>query len=222
MGMCNMVVKDILLRDIYIIACLPCDIFWTLWTLWNLGFVCNYDFVSLSFVPFLKNNFNLTKHNITLSLSYVLLLHFVKPNIHWRLKYLKLFMLHCKNDKQYWFIICLLPLFIMYLLYSIEHYQHTIYIVIASILVFFIFGQAMLRSYKSKFINFLDCWLLFNLIYMYSTMLYLEITVYSILAISSSSWPFLLYWFTHLLPLQDANDSFYNSCDSFRKPMGSN
>ena len=83
-----------------------------------------------------------------------------------------------KNNKQYWFVAHHLLLIIMYLLYSIEPYQHTIYIVIASILVFFIFGQAMLRSYKSKFTNLLDCWLLFNLVYIYFTMQHLEITVY--------------------------------------------
>ena len=91
-----------------------------------------------------------------------------------------------KNDKQYWFVARLLLLIMMYILYSIEPYQHIIYIVIASILFFFIIGQAIFRPYKSNFINLLDCWLLFNLAFIYITTWYLgnmEVTVYSIVAI---------------------------------------
>ena len=90
-----------------------------------------------------------------------------------------------KNDKQYWFVVHRLFLIMMYLLDSIEPYQHTIYIGIALILVFFIFGLAMFRPYKSKFINLLDCQLLFNPGYIYFTMQHLEITGYSILQLSS-------------------------------------
>ena len=172
---------------------------------------------------------------------------------------LLLYVLSSKNNKQYWFVARLLLLIMMYL-YSIEPYQHTIYIGIAFILVFFIFGQAMFRPYKSKFINLLDCWLLFNLVYIYFTMQYLEITIYSILALLLYLMTFFVVLVYHLLlitgqlkrierkvndictkiyqylshcnhnyrygnqrshrlPLQDANDSFYNSCDNFREPM---
>ena len=121
---------------------------------------------------------------LPLLLSYVLLLLFAKSLRHWTRgnEYTRPIFeaIHdpYKNNKQYWFVARLLLLIIMYLLYSIEPYQHTIYIAIASILVFFIFCQAMLRSYKSKFTNLLDCWLLFNLVYIYFTMQHLEITVY--------------------------------------------
>ena len=96
---------------------------------------------------------------LPLLFSYVLLLLFAKSLRHWTRanEYTRPIFeaIHApyKNDKQYWFVARLLLLIIIYLLYSIEPYQHTIYIVIASILVFFIFCQAMLKSYKSKFIN---------------------------------------------------------------------
>ena len=177
---------------------------------------------------------------------------------------LLLYVLSSKNNKQYWFVARLYLLIMMYLLYSIEPYQHTIYIGIAFILVFFIFVQAMFRPDKSKFINLLDCWLLFNLVYIYFTMQHLEITIYSILALLLYLMTFFvvlvyqlllitgqlkrierkvndictkIYQYlshcnhnyrygnqrSHRLPLQDANDSFYNSCDNFREPMlGSN
>ena len=208
---------------------------------------------------------------LPLLLSYVLLLLFAKSLRHWTCanEYTRPIVeaIHApyKNDKQYWFVARLLLLIMMYLLYSIEPYQHTIYIVIASILVFFMFGQAILRPYKSKFINMLDCWLLFNLVYIYFTIQHLEITVYSILAIflffmtffvvlvchllfitgqlkrierkvndiCTKIYQYLLHFNhnnhyhgnqrSHRLPLQDANDSFYSSCDNFREPMlGSN
>ena len=206
-----------------------------------------------------------------LLLPFVLLLLFGKSLRHWTCanEYTRpiLEAIHTpyKIDKQYWFVARLLLLIMMYLLYSIEPYQHTIYIAIASILVFFIFGQAMFRPYKSKLINLLDCWLLFNLVYIYYTMQHLEITVYSIIAIFLFFMTFFVVLVYHLLfitgqlkrierkvndictkiyqylshfnhnyhycgnqrshrlPLQDANDSFYNSCDNFREPMlGSN
>ena len=172
-----------------------------------------------------------------------------------------------KNSKQYWFVARLLLLIIMYILYSIKPYAQDIYIAIASILFFFIIGQATLRPYKSNFINLLDCWLLFNLTFIYITiwyLRYLEMTVYIIVAILLFFVTFFMilvyhilfitrqlqkverkindtctrisqYFlqFTHMqnhgnqrshrLPLQDANDSFYDSCDNFREPiMGSN
>ena len=202
-----------------------------------------------------------------LLLPYVLLLLFAKPLRHWTCvnEYTRpiLEAIHApyKNDKEYWFVARLLLLIMMYLLYSFEPYQHTIYIAIASILVLFIFGQAMFRPYKSNFINLLDCWLLFNLAYIYFTMQHLEITIYSILAIFLFFMTFFVVLVYHLLlirgqlkkiernvndictkihqylshcnhihryrgnqrshrlPLQDANDSFYNSCDNFREPM---
>ena len=169
-----------------------------------------------------------------------------------------------KNGKQYWFVARLLLLIMMYILYSIEPYAQVIYIAIASVLFLFIIGQAMFRPYKSNFINLLDCWLLFNLSFLYITTWYLghmEVTVYSMTTILLFFMTFciiLVYhilfitgqlkkgerkandictrisqyfsWFnrkyqylgkkgSRRLPLQDANSSFYESCDNFREPL---
>ena len=204
-----------------------------------------------------------------LLLPYVFLLLFVKSLRHWKCvnEYTRpiLEAIHApyKNGRQYWFVARLLLLIMMYILYSIEPYAQVIYIVIASILVLFIIGQAMFRPYKSNFINLLDCWLLFNLAFVYISTWYeghMEVTVYSIV-------PILLFFLTifmvmvyhillitrqlkkvqrkvndictrvslylsgfnqmhkvgnqksHLLPLQDPNDTFYDSCDNFREPI---
>ena len=77
---------------------------------------------------------------LPLLLPYILLLLFAKSLRHWTCanEYTRpiLEAIHApyKNDKQYWFVARLLLLIMMYLLYSIEPYQHTIYIAIASIL----------------------------------------------------------------------------------------
>ena len=208
-----------------------------------------------------------------LLLPYVLLLLFAKPLRHWTCanEYTRpiLEAIHApyKNGRQYWFVARLLLLIMMYILYSVEPYDQVIYIAIASMLFLFIIGQAMFRPYKSNFINLLDCWLLFNLTFVYITtwcLSYLEMTVYGLVAILLfliTSFMILVYHimfitrqlqkverkinnictrisqyflrFTHMhnrgkqrsrhLPLQDANDSFYDSCDNFREPMlGSN
>ena len=205
-----------------------------------------------------------------LLLPYVLLLIFTKPLRHWRYvnEYTRpiLEAIHApyKNGKQYWFVARLLLLIMMYILYSIEPYAHTIYITIASALFFVIIGQAMFRPYKSNFINLLDCWLLFNLVFIYTTTWYLghmEVTVYSIITILLFFMTFFIILVYHILfitgqlkkgerkvydictrisqyfscfnhkyqyhgkkksrrlPLQDANDSFYDSCDNYREPM---
>ena len=201
-----------------------------------------------------------------LLLPYILLLLFAKPLRHWTCtnEYTRpiLEAIHApyKNGKQYWFVARLLLLIIMYILYSIEPYQHTIYIAIASILFLFIIGQAIFRPYKSNFINLLDCWLLFNLAFIYITTWYLgniEVTYYSIVAILLffiTSFVVLVYHILfisgqlkkinrkvndictkisrylshkrnysfqrhHRLPLQDANDSFYDSCHNYRESM---
>ena len=201
-----------------------------------------------------------------LLLCYVLLLLFAKPLRHWTCanEYTRpiLEAIHApfKNGKQYWFVARLLLLIMMYILYSIEPYDQVIYIAIASILFLFIIGQAMFRPYKSNFINLLDCWLLFNLAFVYITtwyQKYLEMTLYGIVAILLfliTSFMVLVYHIlfitgqlrkvvrkindvctrkTHMhnrgkqrsrrLPLQDTNDSFYDSCDNFRESiLGSN
>ena len=204
-----------------------------------------------------------------LLLPYVLLLIFTKPLRHWICanEYTRpiLEAIHAlyKNGKEYWFVARLLLLIMMYMLYSIEPYEHTIYITIASALFFVIIGQAIFRPYKSNFINLLDCWLLFNLVFIYTTTWYLghmKVTVYIIIAILLFFMTFftiLVYhilfitgqlkkerkahdicirisqYFSHLnqkyqyhckkrprrLPLQDANDSFYDSCDNYKEPM---
>ena len=205
-----------------------------------------------------------------LLISYVFLLLFAKPLRHCRCanEYTRpiLEAIHApyKSGKQYWFVARLLLLIMMYILYSIEPYAHVIYIAIASILFFFIIGQAMFRPYKSNFINLLDCWLLFNLSFLYITTWYqgyMEVTVYSIVAILLFFMTFfmvLVYHIlfitgqlkklrrnlidiytrvslhlshfnnnrtnqrSHCLPLQDANDSFYDSCDNFRESLLNN
>ena len=197
-----------------------------------------------------------------LLLPYVLLLVFTKPLRHWTCanEYTRpiLEAIHApyKNGNQYWFVARLLLLIMMYILYSIEPYEHTIYIAIASALFLIIIGQAMFRPYKSNFINLLDCWLLFNLAFIYTTTWYLghmEVTVYiitSIILFFMTFFIILVYhvlfitgqlkkgerkahdictrisqYFSHFnqrsrrLPLQDANDSFYDSCDNYREPM---
>ena len=205
-----------------------------------------------------------------LLLPYVLLLLFVKPLRHWTCanEYTRpiLEAIHApyKNGKQYWFVARILLLIIMYILYSIEPYAQVIYIAIASILFFFIIGQAMFRPYKSNFINLLDCWLLFNLAFVYTTTWYLghiEVTVYSNAAMLLFFITFFIVLVYHILfitgqlkkikrkanyigtritqylsrfnhkyqyhgkkrsrrlPLQNATDSFYGSCDNYREPL---
>ena len=205
-----------------------------------------------------------------LLLPYVLLLFFAKPLRHltcaneYTRPILEAIHAPYKNDKQYWFVARLLLLIIMYILYSIEPYAHVIYIAIASMLFFFIIGQAMFRPYKSNFINLLDCWLLFNLAFIYITTWYqeyMEVTVNSMLAILLFFMTFFMLLVYHILfitgqlnklrrnliviytrvslyllhfnhnhtkqrsyclPLQDANDSFYDSCDNFRESLLNN
>ena len=208
-----------------------------------------------------------------LLIPYVLLLLFAKLLRHWACanEYTRpiLEAIHApyKNGKQYWFVARLLLLIMMYILYSVEPYAQVIYIAIASILFLLIIGQAVFRPYKSNFINLLDCWLLFNLAFVYITIWYqryLEMTLYGIVAIllflitlfmilvyhilfitgklqkvkrnindvsTRISQYFLRFTHkynngnqrSHRLPLQDANDSFYDSCDNFREPiLGSN
>ena len=205
----------------------------------------------------------------SLLLPYVLLLLFAKPLRYWTCanEYTRpmLEAIHApyKNDMHYWFVARLLLLIMMYILYSIEPYAQVIYIAIALILFLFIIGQAMFRPFKSNFVNLLDCWLLFNLAFVYITIWYLkhmESAVYGMVAILlffMTLFMVLVYHimfitgqlkkvrrivcvictrisqyfshFTHMynygiqrshrLPLQDANDSFYDSCDNFREPM---
>ena len=196
-----------------------------------------------------------------LLLPYILLLLFVKPLRHWRCanEYTRpiLEAIHApyKNNKQYWFVARLLLLIMMYILYSIEPYAHVIYIGIASLLFFFIFGQAMFRPYKSNFINLLDCLFLFNLAFVYITIWYLRynmmVTVYSIVPILLFFMTLFMVLICHILfitgqlknlqrkahvicaritqhhskkrprhlPLQNATDSFYGSCDNYREPL---
>ena len=124
-----------------------------------------------------------------LLLPYILLLLFVKSLRHWRCtnEYTRpiLEAIHApyKNGKQHWFVARLLLLIMMYTLYSIEPNAQVIYIAITSILVLFIIGQAMFRPYKNNFINLLDCWLLFNLAFIYITIRHFDITGYGIGAI---------------------------------------
>ena len=205
-----------------------------------------------------------------LLLPYILLLLFAKPLRHWTCanEYTRpiLEAIHdpYKNDKHYWFVARLLLLIIMYILYSIEPYAQVIFIAIASILFLFIISQAIFRPYKSNFINLLDCWLLFNFVFMYITTWYLrhmEVLVFNIAAILllfmtlfmvlvyhilfitgqlkkvqsqfNAIWTRISQHFSHnnhnlnnygnqisrRLPLQDANDSFYDSCHNYREPM---
>ena len=204
-----------------------------------------------------------------LILPYALLL-FAKPLRHWTCanEYTRPIIeaIHApyKNGKQYWFVARLLLLIMMYVLYSIEPYAQVIYIAIASVLFLFIIGQAMFRPYKSNFINLLDCWILFNLGFVYITIWYLghmEVTVYSKIAILLFFMTIFIVLAYHILfitgqikkmrkkitdinikkgqlfshfnrkyqyngnkrsrrlPLQDANDSFYESCDNYREPL---
>ena len=203
-----------------------------------------------------------------LFLPYILLLLFAKLLKHWRCtnEYTRpiLEAVHApyKNDMHYWFVARLFLLIIMYTLYSIEPYAQVVYIAIALLLFFFIIGQTVFRPYKSNFVNMLDCWLLFNLGFVYITTWYLrhmEATVYGIIAIllffmtlfmvlvyhilfitgqlkkvqriahvicTRISQHFLHYTYmnnhsnqrSRRLPLQNANDSFYNTCDNFREP----
>ena len=204
-----------------------------------------------------------------LLLTYILLLLFAKSLRHWTRanEYTRpiLEAIHApyKNSKHYWFVARLLLLIIMYIWYSIEPYSHTINIAIATILLLFIIGQAMFRPYRSNFVNLLDCWLLFNLAFIYFTTWYLqhmEAIIYNIVAILLffvtffmvlayhilfitgqvnkakikviDIWKRISQYFSrfsqmhnsgnrrrHFLPLQDSNNSFYDTCDNFREPI---
>ena len=143
-----------------------------------------------------------------LLLPYVLLLLFAKYLRHWRCtnEYTRpiLEAIHApyKNGKQYWFIARLLLLIIMYILYIIEPYDQVIYIIIASILFFVIIGQAMFRPYKCNFINLLDCWLLFNLAFVYITTWYhgyMEVTLYNMVAVFLFFTTFFMVLVYHIL-----------------------
>ena len=124
-----------------------------------------------------------------LLLPSVLLLLFNKPLRHWTCanEYTRpiLEAIHApyKNNKEYWFVARLLLLIVMYILYSIGPYAQVIFIAIASILFLFIIGQDILRPYKSNVINLLECWILFNFVFVYITTWYLrhmEVIVFNI------------------------------------------
>ena len=140
-----------------------------------------------------------------LLLPYVLLLLFAKPLRHFTFvnEYTRpiLEAIHApyKNDKQYWFVARLLLLIVMYILYSIEPYEYFIYTAIASMLFFFIIGQAIYRPFKNKLINLLDCWLLFNLFFIYITTKHFDIKVYNIVAIFLFFVTFFIIMVFHIL-----------------------
>ena len=87
----------------------------------------------------------------------------------------------------------------MYILYSIEPYEYFIYTAIASMLFFFIIGQAIYRPFRNKLINLLDCWLLFNLSFIYITTKDYDVKVYSLVAIFLFFMTFLIVLVFHIL-----------------------
>ena len=118
---------------------------------------------------------------IPLLIPYITLLLFGKPLIrHFALvnKYMRPLYesIHApyKENKQYWFVLRLLLLIIMYIMniLYITHNPMLIFVFTAPILVTFLVIQAFMNPFKNKLITYLDSWIMLILTFTYMTTWY--------------------------------------------------
>ena len=119
---------------------------------------------------------------IAFVLPYILLLVLVKPLRRSALasKYLRpvIEAIHApyKEGKQHWFVGRLLLLIIMYIVYLIYWPTHTtkICLILSPLLATFLILQAYVKPFKSKWLNILDCWVMYILLFLFLTTWYYE------------------------------------------------
>ena len=119
---------------------------------------------------------------IAFVLPYILLLVLAKPLRRSVLasKYLRpvIEAIHApyKEGKQHWFVGRLLLLIIMYIVYLNYWPAHTtkICLILSPLLTTFLILQAYVKPFKSKWLNILDCWIMFILLFLFLTTWYYE------------------------------------------------
>ena len=118
---------------------------------------------------------------IPLLIPYITLLLFGKPLIqHFSLvnKYMRPLYesIHApyKENKQYWFVLRLLLLIIMYVIYILcrTHNTMMLFVLTTPLLVTFLIIQSFLKPFKNKLITYLDSWIMFILTFTYMTIWY--------------------------------------------------
>ena len=113
---------------------------------------------------------------IPLLLPYVLLLIFTRPIRRTKInKYVRplLEAIHApyKEGKEYWFVARLFLLVFMLVVYSYYRAQFylKLYVVSTPVFVMFLVLQTYHKPFKSKLVNIMDCLLMYNLAFLYST-----------------------------------------------------
>ena len=113
---------------------------------------------------------------ISLLLPYVLILIFARSIRRTKInKYIRplLEAIHApyKEGKEYWFVAQLVFLVGTYVVYTSLRGRNVlkIYIIITPFLVLLLLLHVYFKPYKNKLINFLDCWLILNIILIYTT-----------------------------------------------------
>ena len=113
---------------------------------------------------------------ISLLLPYVLVLIFARPIRRTRInKYIRplLEAIHApyKEGKEYWFVAQLVFLVGICVMYASMRARNIlkIYIIIAPLLFLLLLLHVYFKPYKNKVINLLDCWLMLNIVMIYTT-----------------------------------------------------
>ena len=120
----------------------------------------------------------------SLVVSYISILLLAKPLRHCSLanKYLRpvLEAIHApyKEDKEYWFVLRLILVIILYIIYAVYRGKDELKIYVAStpIVILFVIGQAYVKPFKNGFLNIMDSWLMFIITFTYATTWYYLIT----------------------------------------------
>ena len=118
---------------------------------------------------------------IPLLIPYITILLFGKPHIrhfslvnkHMRPLYESIHAPY-KENKQYWFVLRLLLLIIMYVIYILYRTSNPmlIFVLTTPLLVTFLIIQSFLKSFKNKLITYLVSWIMFILTFNYMTVWY--------------------------------------------------
>ena len=115
----------------------------------------------------------------SLLLPYMLLLLFAKPLRRTKInKYVQplLEAIHApyKEDKQYWFVGQLILTIVLFVVYAVFRSNNTynLYIIITQFVLLDLVLHAYCKPFKSKAINVLHCWMIFNLVFVGTTTWY--------------------------------------------------
>ena len=120
---------------------------------------------------------------IPLTVPFMLILIFAKCLRKYSLsdKYLRPFIeaVHApyKEKKGYWFIFRLLLVLLCYILFAGERSDYLLYVTIGPIFLVFSLFQAYSRPYKVNFLNVLEIFIAFNVIFSYAMIIYHKFTV---------------------------------------------